>query len=53
MKRLFVNEIRFSKDEVDSNIYPFNIKCLRGFEKLRIDSPVTFFAEKMELVNLH
>lgn len=40
---LFINKISFKKNDVDTNKYPFNIKCLSNFEELKIDTPVTFF----------
>ena len=41
MNRLFVNKIKLNKENINSNIYPFNIKCLKNFEELNIDNTVT------------
>ena len=43
MNSLFVNRIKLNKDDIDVNQYPFNIKCLKNFDELRIDNSVTFF----------
>lgn len=41
--KLFLNEIILKRDEIkDFNNYPFNIKCIHNFEKLILDTPVTF-----------
>jgi len=31
MKKLFVNNVRLNKDNIDNSEYPFNIKCLRNW----------------------
>lgn len=41
MNELFVTKIRLNKENINNDIYPFNIKCLKNFEELNIDSPVT------------
>ena len=46
MKKLFVNNVRLNKDNIDNSEYPFNIKCLRNFDELKIDNAVTFFMER-------
>ena len=43
METLFVNRVRLNKDNIDNSKYPFNIKCLEGFDELKIDNPVTLF----------
>lgn len=43
MERLFVNKIKLNKENVDINKYPFNIECLKDFDELNLDNPVTFF----------
>ena len=43
MENLFVNGIRFHRENVDNTKYPFNIKCLSDFDELRIDNAVTLF----------
>ena len=43
MERLFVNKIKLNRENIDENRYPFNIKCLTGFEELKIDNSVTLF----------
>ena len=43
MEDLFVNRIRLNRENIDINRYPFNIKCLKNFEELRIDNPVAMF----------
>lgn len=42
MEKLFVKSVKLNRDSIDSNQYPFNIACLRNFEELKIDTPVTF-----------
>lgn len=40
---LFINEIKLDRNQItDFNKYPFNIDFIRNFDKLTIDSPVTF-----------
>lgn len=41
MNELFVTKIKLNKKNINNDIYPFNIKCLKNFEELNIDSPVT------------
>lgn len=41
MEDLFANRIRLNRENIDTNRYPFNIKCLKKFEELRIDNSVT------------
>ena len=43
MGNLFINRIKLNKENIDTTIYPFNIKCLEGFDELKIESPVTLF----------
>jgi len=43
MEDLFVNRVRLNREKINNNIYPFNIKCLKKFEELKIDNPVTMF----------
>lgn len=43
MEKLFVNLIKLNRKDIDSNIYPFNVKCLINFKELKIDNPVTLF----------
>lgn len=43
MDSLFIKSIRINKDNVDTSKYPFNIKCLKNFEELKIDTSVTLF----------
>jgi predicted ATPase len=42
MDRLFINRIRLNRDSINTNQYPYNIKCLKDFEELEIDNSVTF-----------
>ena len=42
MNQLFLNRIRLNKADIDPRRYPFNIRCLQGFDELTIDHPVTF-----------
>lgn len=40
---LFINEVKLERDLIkDFNKYPFNINFIKNFDKLIIDSPVTF-----------
>ena len=48
MEELFVNRIKFKKDNIDNSKYPFNIKCLRNFNELKIDNSVHYYMEKMK-----
>ena len=43
MEQLFINKIKFNRDGINFQEYPFNIECLRNFEELKIDNPVTLF----------
>ena len=43
MENLFINRIELNRKNIDSNIYPFNVKCLSNFEELKIDNSVTLF----------
>lgn len=43
MEDLFINRITLNRENINKNRYPFNIKCLRNFERLDIDNPVTMF----------
>ncbi len=43
MNDLFINRIRYDKVNTDTSKYPFNIKCLKNFEELTLDNPVTMF----------
>ncbi len=43
MENLFINRIKLNRENIDFEEYPFNIKCLKHFEELKIDCPVTFF----------
>ena len=43
MEELFVNRVRLNREKIDSNQYPFNIKCLKNFNELKIDNSVTLF----------
>ena len=43
MEELFVNRIKLNKDNINNSKYPFNIKCLRNFNELKIDNSVTIF----------
>ena len=43
MENLFINRVKLNREKVDNNKYPFNIKCLRSFDELKIDNSVTFF----------
>lgn len=43
MEELFINRIKLNKENIDDNIYPYNIKCLKDFEELNINNPVTLF----------
>lgn len=43
MGELFVKSVRLNRENIDEKKYPFNIKCLRGLEELKIDNPVTLF----------
>ena len=43
MENLFINKIKLNRENIDFEEYPFNIKCLKHFEELKIDCPVTFF----------
>ena len=52
MERFFIDRIKLNKENIDNTKYPFNIKCLRDFDELKISNPVTFFMEKMELESL-
>lgn len=43
MNNLFINRIELKRNEIEnSNDYPFNIKCLKDFDYLKLESPVTF-----------
>lgn len=40
---LFITDIRLKKEEIkDFNVYPFNIPVIKNFDKLVLDTPVTF-----------
>lgn len=42
--KLFIKEIYLDKDKIESyNKYPFNIKVVKNFNRIKFDSPVTFF----------
>ena len=41
MNGLFVNKIKLKRENINDNIYPFNIRCLKNFNELNIDKPVT------------
>ncbi len=43
MQKLFVTRIKLNRDDIDSHEYPYNIPCLKDFEELEFDTPVTFF----------
>lgn len=43
MKDLFINRIKLNRENIDTNRYPFNIKCLKDFEELKINNSVTMF----------
>ncbi len=43
MKELFVNKIQLKKEKIDKSVYPFNIKVLKDFDYLDINSAVTLF----------
>ena len=43
MEELFVNSVRLKRENINDKIYPFNIRCLKDFEELKIDSSVTLF----------
>ena len=43
MEELFVNRIKLNKNNIDSSKYPFNIKCLKDFDELKLDNAVTMF----------
>ena len=43
MEELFINRIKLNKENIDNSKYPFNIKCLKDFDELIIDNPVTLF----------
>ena len=43
MNNLFIHRIRYDKENIDTKKYPFNIKCLKSFEELTLDNPVTMF----------
>ena len=43
MENLFVNRVKLNRENIDTSVYPFNIKCLEKFEELDIDNPVTMF----------
>jgi len=43
MEDLFINRIKLNRENIDPNRYPFNIKCLKDFEELKINSSVTMF----------
>ena len=43
MERFFIDRIKLNKENIDNTKYPFNIKCLRDFDELKISNPVTFF----------
>ncbi len=43
MNQLFVNRIKLNRADTDPDRYPFNIECLRDFNELEINTPVTFF----------
>ena len=43
MDNLFITDISYKRELIENdNIYPFNIKFLKNFKTLKIDSPVTF-----------
>ena len=42
-EELFVNRIRLERENIDYNTYPFNIKCLKEFEEIKLDNAVTMF----------
>ena len=37
MERFFIDRIKLNKENIDNTKYPFNIKCLRDFDELKID----------------
>lgn len=42
--KLMINEIILDRDKIDNyDKYPFNIPIVKDFEKLKLNSPVTFF----------
>ena len=41
MGELFVKGIKLKKENINKDIYPFNIECLKNFDELKIDNPVT------------
>lgn len=41
MNGLFVNKIKLKRENINDNVYPFNIRCLKNFNELNIDKPVT------------
>ena len=43
MADLFVNRVRLNRESIDNNKYPFNIKCLKEFNELKIENSVTLF----------
>ncbi len=43
MEELFVNRIKLNKNDIDISKYPFNIKCLKDFDELKLDNAVTMF----------
>lgn len=43
MEELFVNRVRLNRENINNNVYPFNIKCLNNFKELKIDNSVTLF----------
>lgn len=43
MENLFVNRIQLKKENINKNIYPFNIRALKNFEYLDIQNRVTLF----------
>lgn len=43
LQKPFIYEIELQRDlNLNFNTYPFNIKCIKNFHKLVIDTPVTF-----------
>jgi len=45
--KLFIEEIIFKRELVeDFNIYPFNIELIKNFNKLDLNTPVTFLIEE-------
>lgn len=43
METLYVNRIKLKKEKINSHVYPFNLKCLKNFDEIKIDTPVTLF----------